>query len=508
MVSRFFDTKLFYRNRFTIPLLAFFIPLAVRVIPEILMGPYIVGFDTLGFYVPNTIIWHQGGLDLWSFLSIAPLFYSLLTPIITGAPIALALKVLSPVLLGLLGLSIYIYARRGLSWSPLKSLAPALLGTLYFVALRLSWDMLRNELGLIFLFIALTLLIASKAGLLRTYGLLSFAIMAVVLSHQLVSVIMLGIIAFTVIQHLIRREYTNSVRLFVSALPALAFFLLFYFGTVAPYGFQDYQGSSGSSLATWLGFSSYSAMLISEAGFFLYCFLPLLPLAVIAVRRLGVFQLRVWVLLTLMLCLIPFAFVSPFRWLIMLLYPLSFLCVEALSLLKGKRLWKKNHGFSLRRLALLYLVVSTVILSTGYIFMPPEQPFYYFNSEHVNSFVYQIPSSMLQNTVSISDCNDVARSLEWYVNNANSSSVLLTHRVFYGWALLKLTTDQVRTYEFDDPTASAAELSEDGHSIVYVIWWVNGQGWYDQLRLPSSFEEVFQSGHMAIYRYNVSSLNV
>ena len=60
------------------PFLAFFIPLAVRVIPEVLVGPFIVGFDTLGYYVPNVLTWLRVGVDLWRFIAEAPFFYVIL----------------------------------------------------------------------------------------------------------------------------------------------------------------------------------------------------------------------------------------------------------------------------------------------------------------------------------------------------------------------------------------------------------------------------------------------
>ena len=73
------------RNRDIIfPVLAFAIPLAVRTIPEILMGPYILGFDTLGFYVPNTLLWLHNGINLWSFLVVAPLFYTIFMSIVAA----------------------------------------------------------------------------------------------------------------------------------------------------------------------------------------------------------------------------------------------------------------------------------------------------------------------------------------------------------------------------------------------------------------------------------------
>jgi hypothetical protein len=38
-------------------LAAFLIPLFTRSIPEILVGPYPIGWDTIAFYVPNTLDW-------------------------------------------------------------------------------------------------------------------------------------------------------------------------------------------------------------------------------------------------------------------------------------------------------------------------------------------------------------------------------------------------------------------------------------------------------------------
>jgi hypothetical protein len=31
------------------------------------MGPYVVGFDTLGFYIPNILAWLRNGVDLGGF---------------------------------------------------------------------------------------------------------------------------------------------------------------------------------------------------------------------------------------------------------------------------------------------------------------------------------------------------------------------------------------------------------------------------------------------------------
>src|SRR2546426_7568091 len=47
-------------------LAAFIIPVFIRAIPEILVGPYPVGWDTIAFYVPNTLDWATGKTGLQS----------------------------------------------------------------------------------------------------------------------------------------------------------------------------------------------------------------------------------------------------------------------------------------------------------------------------------------------------------------------------------------------------------------------------------------------------------
>ena len=99
------------------PFIAFFIPLGVRIIPEILMGPYVLGFDTMGFYIPNTLLFIHGGLNQPLYLLNGQLFYAIFTSVVSlgGSPI-LVLKVISPLLLGFLGLS--IYGRNIGRWEP------------------------------------------------------------------------------------------------------------------------------------------------------------------------------------------------------------------------------------------------------------------------------------------------------------------------------------------------------------------------------------------------------
>jgi hypothetical protein len=129
------------QKKLFLPFLAFLIPFLIRCIPEIVMGGYLVGFDVIAHYVPTTVLWLQGDVTLGSFFGTAPLLYTLTTGLtFFSGSVFVALKVLPPLLLGFLGLSVYTYARLGVSWSQKKSLFVALLSALYFVALRISWD--------------------------------------------------------------------------------------------------------------------------------------------------------------------------------------------------------------------------------------------------------------------------------------------------------------------------------------------------------------------------------
>jgi len=480
------------------PLLAFFIPLAVRVIPEVLVGPFIVGFDTLGYYVPNVLTWLRGGVDFWGFVAVAPFFYVILMGVtVVGVPIVLSLKVLPPLLLGFLGLAVYFYAKKGLSWSPKKSLLVALVATLYFVALRISWDMLRSELALIFLFAALIFL-AKGGSSFRSGVLLSLAMLSVVFAHQLVAVVMFFIVLVTVVRLGFDGKMVDVRRLVVSSVPAgLLFLVIVYANYFVSSSFSVLNGFPAQGSAGFMalfGFASYSDMLANTLGFLVFCYLPLLPLVVLGVRRFGSnLQMKawvVWVFIALFSAVIsPNAFVAalPYRWVLLLSFPLAFYAAEALT----------HFRLSIYRIA-VGLMLAT--LSLGFLVLPNGNPFPYFTL-----FPYYVPTSALQNTVSSSDCQDTVNALHWLRSNMHGGARLLVHDVFYGWSLLTLNRNQVISYGYGDPEKVAEETVRNGSVYrLYLIWWTNGNGWHGQPVASSVFEEVYESGRIAVYTYDSS----
>lgn len=469
------------------------------------MGSYLVGFDNMAHYVPTTTLWLRGQVTLESFIATAPLLYVLTTGLsaVSGSVI-FTLKIIPPPLLGALGLSIYIFARRGLAWSPIKSLIPTLVGTLYFVALRISWDALREELAIIFLFLSLTSLTQVAAGKpsKKRYLALALTLSAVMLSDQVVAVLGLGIVLFTVIYVLFNKKAGIALRLVGLSIPAVTIFLAtFYLSPNIPeyrliFGFPDTPDG-------WLalfGYASYPDMLASEAVFVLYCFGFLLPLVLLGIKRFRNFQMHSWVILLAIAAFIPMVSPSGLRLLMLLTFPLAFYVAEGLDGLYSVR-WRRLYK-PLVSAGIIYLVTVVGVLSWGFMASTPEEPYDYFIADGPNSHIYSIPSSMLQNTVSINDCADTEKAVAWLKTNMNSTDVLLSHRAFYGWALVGIDRDQIIMYEYDNPldvaNASAGKVVGD----LYLIWWVDGKGWYGLPSVPPEFSQVYSSGNIAVYVYD------
>jgi hypothetical protein len=479
------------------PLLALAIPLIVRAIPEILMSPYMTGFDTLGYYVPNTLKQVNNGVNFWAFMGDAPLLYMMLVSVTsTGASIVVFLKVLAPLLLGVLGLTVYFYARKTLYWSNWKSLLVVVFATLYFVALRISWDMLRSEIGLIFLFCALILLECKPT---RRNGILLLTFMAVVvLAHQLIAVIMGFIIFATLLRFYVDKKKVALRRLLVFSVIIGCLFLFTIYA--ASYGMNislisSIPSQSAGEDYALLGFTSYNDLLVNTASFLVFCFLPLLPLLIIGVRYFkSNIQLKawiIWILISILLTIVsPNASFSvyPYRWIMLLTYPLAFYAVDAFSHMR-RNLYKIAAGLCMG------LILAT--LSIGFIALPNNSSLSYFGN-----FTAYMPKSMLQNTVQLSDCQDTNNALVWTKNNLPGNGCLLVHDVFNGWASLKLDSNQLYHYAFYDPETTAQNLQKiNSSTALYLIWWVNGTGWYGKLNVPSSFNEVYHSGNIAIYQY-------
>ena len=99
-------------------LAAFLVPLFIRSIPEILVGPYPIGWDTIAFYVPNTLDWATGKMGLPQILAIAPVMYSLSVAVYLATKVnpVWIFKIMGPLSYGSMIWALYRFLRTNLGW--------------------------------------------------------------------------------------------------------------------------------------------------------------------------------------------------------------------------------------------------------------------------------------------------------------------------------------------------------------------------------------------------------
>ena len=491
-------------------LAAFFVPLMVRSIPEILSWPYPLGLDTLTLIPGIQQAW-VFSLGPVGFLQSTNLFL-LLATLLNGLfhNVVTVTKILGPLVLAALSFTMYLYARKGLCWSSRKSLLVSILVATYFVSLRDSWDLYRQTLGLVFLMATLVSLKSFNSP--RRYYAASFFMVLTVFSHQLVSVILFFVVALEATRYLMKRVQRDSVYLLASAaLPAALFLFQIYSPRLGTVVLPNIIMASGPSIN----------LAVYMAGLLIYCYAIILPLVFLGLKGFRDWVLKYWVLLCLGIVLVEMLFPNiPLyywnRWVYLLVYPLLFFVVQGLE-----RLWRfaPNTKGKVKRLlpkvfAIAYCFLL-LVLSGYYLTTSPENAFPYFSQ--YNPYLTEIPSSMLQNTVSITDNPSLVLCFEWLNNNTAESSVVVSHYALYDLAVLYIPSHHIvpvilgpsiydnvqnETIVADQMLSTANEYSAGGHVKVYTVWWISGDGWYGIRSLPSDFKEVYHSGKMAVYLYN------
>ncbi|MGQ9625205.1 MAG: hypothetical protein ACUVT9_07555, partial [Candidatus Bathycorpusculaceae bacterium] len=146
--------------------LLFFAGFVVRLVPEMLALSSPIGFDTVYYaaVMKDGVVWPH-----WtSFFTSSWLFHAIsvsLYRIFGGDPFAL-LKVLAPLLFGLNVAGVFWFARKMLGWSTRMGLFAGVFFAFQLASLRISWDLLRNTLGLGLLLFALSFIksVDSKKG--------------------------------------------------------------------------------------------------------------------------------------------------------------------------------------------------------------------------------------------------------------------------------------------------------------------------------------------------------
>ena len=492
---------------------AFLIPLSIRAIPEIIAGPYPIGFDPINYYIPMML--SRPSLQTIVSSSPSPLYWILqqvLFNTLNPNPVTLV-KSLGATLAGAVALSIYQYGRGVIELSEKWSLLGALVASTYFISLRISWEEFRLMLGTIFLFTTLVMLRYQSVG----PSLVSIASsFAAGISHEFAAYGLIVILLWKAVSIGIRGGVAKTGRsfLYLILLDALiaSTVLLRAFNVQYSSLVQDY-GAGAISAGIPLGTSTLLA------GFVLWAFLPILPLFVFTAKfhsrrsdEIIAWALSIVVAVAGIAVVFPGALYIGIRLVIFLVYPLSLLAIAGLS-----RAGRHKSQFS--RPVMGLAVVSVIVIftfSASYIATYPENANPYFSQ--INPYLLYVPSSMLQNSVSINDMSSLLVAVHWVHAKMTQGAVLVIHEAFEGAVALEMgyplssnvvvvrlgdVTLKSEQQMVDRLTSAAASASNDGRTQVYTIWWENGKGWYGISSLPSSFVNVFAEGSIGIYDYAV-----
>jgi len=476
----------------------------LRLIPELLSQPWPIGYDTIYYArkITEDHVWSN--MDI--FVENSPLFYILIAPFTAFDNIFVVLKAAAPLLYALLCGAVFTYASHGLEYGPKRALVCSLIFALQLSALRISWDLFRNELGLIFMLLTFALL-ARFEGTRIQFALFGLLSTLASFSHEMVAALQLLVILNILTSKTLNKEisWRKLGALIVTFSPSITYVIFLTFWAlsspvrgpvkyeVSP--FFDYIGSGPYQ------YSTYMELITELARLFLILFSPVLSIVLLGMRK-RLQHINSFTVILLGLSFLPV--ISPHcspafspRWMFMLAIPFSFYAGEGLSLL-----YETSRDYRTIRFFIVLLVLPSLI----FIALPPNLSLLsLLQTEKTRQY---LPSSMLSNTVPLQDIPHLLESLAFLKHIMNSSSLLITHEAFYDWALIALGSHINVTSSIKlDPFAEAESFAGSRREIYVISWTDPLRSWHGLKQPDDEFQLVFSSGPIGIYRYRRKDAN-
>ena len=473
--------KSFY---FVIFLAAFFL----RLLPEIIIPTYPVGYETITYYVPAMIrpeVLSAFPLSIFDHLAFigtqkplldtfraGPLFYVLMWSLsdLTGANSFLLLKIVGPLLYGFLGISFFIFVRRVLKFDLKTALFTVLLLIFQIATLRESWDRHRDILSISFLFFTLTAMSSKNSK--QKYVLTIILSIFTVLSRDYIGfLLLLTVLGYT---FYLKKEKIKNLILFA---PTTGILLIIfnevylhwnYLSTSSPFFLPDY----------WFAVQDSFAIFFS-------CYLLLLPLVLKGFRKNRLLTpLLVWLLLgSFSFILFPwFAIPGYQRWLMLLVFPFVIFSVWGLV--------KINLGKRKKKILTIVLLLH-IALGTAY-------------STGVFSFIGYVPNSyvpisLVQTSIEWDHVEELKTASNWLQENDQINSILLVEERFYGWIMITLDLQNnnslILVYGANSLISSVLdEAIRSGPDQIYLIWYTNSN--------IEHFINVYSQENLSVFSYD------
>ena len=488
--------------------LAFLVGLGIRLMPEVFAGPNgVVGYDLVAYYAP--LLYHKEHvLTNWRLLFAPPNYSPFIYLSLLWVPpefVFPVLRIVTVVSYGLLAAAIYLFVKERIGLDPKWTFFASTFLCLQLATLRIGYDELKNTLALVF---ALAIL----SGRFRESSLpVRLLTVAVALTHQLVAAILAG--AWVLQLLLERKKMSLGGDRYATA---QNFALLIALTILEPIIGDGFVGQAASGTVYYLPFGAIgtasqpmvnyltahpygqiASMVLQLTLFLLYPILLLL--AVFGVKK--DMTLLGWVLVTALAGFSPIF--SPtyaaglwYRWIFLLVFPLAIYAVLGIQRIVSRLAnLKPTAGV----LFLALTLTPFLFLAGNFILVPPEHATPYFTNPAI---LPTFPSSMLQNTVPLSETEDVQKAVEALNKMMTSDAVVLTHESFFGWVSIGLTGNKtIIDYLLGTPTEALPTAKRLGFRTIYWIWWTAGISW-DNYQAPTEiFKPVYTSGEMTVYVY-------
>ena len=467
----------------------------IRGLPELLSGPYPVGYDLLTGYAPSLLalpeVYPLTMGWLWSSLSIFILWFFWK---ISQIDLFLFLKIAGPIFYGLFVCGFYYFLLKGLKWDRKKSFLTSIVFLLQPAVLRLGWDQLRLMLGMVFLFVLLAKTECNLvAGAEKKPLLVAGLSVLLVLSQQLTAVLFFVVTLFQIAKLRFAQQRVSARVLFVLFPSAAVFIVQLYLSYLTNLGYSPHYVPiylpTGTGLFAFTNYfigdprfigGNYFTILAYVANLSLYVIVPLIPLAVKGYYRDRVLTpILCWLLVTsYSVVVFPWFAISYYWfWLLLLPIPLTVYAAHALKkdgFLPNERLTKQAlAGFAL--LGIVGVAYASSIITVGY-------PF---------AYTY-MPKGLVESCVRFEDIANVKEAFVWVNSNVPVGSIVVVPERLQGFASMYLRSD-IKINIAPPPLTlnQVNELLEDEYTRFYAVYFIDKvDGSNNPIRLLLSFSSI------------------
>jgi hypothetical protein len=410
---------------------------------------------------------------------------------------------------------VYWVGRKMLGWNVKLCLVAAGLFAFQLAALMISWDLLRNALGMGLLLFALPFV--GKIGSKQDFAVFALLSLLAVFAHEYsgvaLVVIVLGVVGWRFVRKSFGRAEKLTVLAFVPALSVfltgmyLRFFPIKYAVTTTVFTTGEASVGRFKFFANYLitndgvfYYPSYADLLVAVTVLFAFLYLSYLFLVWKGYFRNGVLSAWTGLLLFGALgCLVlPFFALDYWsRWMLMLAYPFTFYAVNGLSkILRGSNGAKSRLGGLSRKLVFGALDV-TIMLSSVYLATPLLM-----NTVQVGWFVLPYVSAHFSSAPAVPyrDVASVSEAMTWLNSNMVCNSCVIVNLVFAHWSQVYIDKSHVTVEFWNNASLALDDAVNMGYGSAYFVWWNTDIGWYN-ISIPNQFVPLKDFGRITVYEF-------